>query len=283
VFAQLRCLLGTDLPSNRLVEMSGDTQPSASMSDGEKPSDGMQEDSLTQIVSKHEPAGADPNTCLVATSSGAASHEALPGDAVESEVAEKRVFEGIFKEQGGEGGTLPLIYLRPNDWTNLAEVDAEMEPGSILPPSKKRRTKANCPSDWNLDDYLNGVSYAPQPGCQQLKVRYCHPMAWQDRTVYVHPTATAADVKWFLEPTTMTKHHHCCLVGLESGAKTPWWVELCQVSKNNPKPLETRVLMPTCEHGFATEQAQTIWNQHMLSVPRTPSPFFPPPSLPLSG
>ena len=79
---------------------------------------------------------------------------------------------------------------------------------------------------------------------EPLTIRYAPPEAWQQVTVYAHPTATAGDVKWFLQPKTNIKRNFCTLVG-ESGIKLPWWSEVLVSSKENPNPHETKVLVPS--------------------------------------
>ena len=67
-----------------------------------------------------------------------------------------------------------------------------------------------------------------------------------DDKVFVHPTATAGDVKHFLQGLTKIKHTECTLVGAQ-GQKIPYWVEVHACSKANPDPTETKVLVPTVD------------------------------------
>lgn len=116
--------------------------------------------------------------------------------------------------------------------------------GSMQPPGKKRRTSANCPVHMAEEVWTAGVDWNQWIGMEPLTIRYAPPEAWEQVTVYVHPTATAGDVKWFLQQKTNTKHNCCTLVG-ESGVKVPWWSEILISSMDNPNPNETRVLVPS--------------------------------------
>lgn len=196
------------------------------------------------------------------------SHEALPGDRDSSYAAEQRA-KATLKDSLDIDERLRGTFLRPNDWVGHAGIDEKQLRKAMPPQKKRRRTEDNCPPMWQLGFYLDGCSFEPQTGSHALKIRYCHPMAWLDRTVYVHPTATSADVKWFMEKCTQTQHHKSCLIGMETGTKCPWFTELTTASWANQSPFEMRVLIPTHEQDFATPLAQGVFSHEQS--PQTPS------------
>ena len=120
-------------------------------------------------------------------------------------------------------------------------------PGDLAAPSSKtKRTAANCPDHLSPAIWEAGVDLNPWLGMHEMKVRWAPPESWRTTSVFVHPTATAGDVKHFLQDVTNIKHTQCTLVGAD-GHKIPYWVEVHACSKANPDPTETKVLVPTVD------------------------------------
>ena len=92
-----------------------------------------------------------------------------------------------------------------------------------------------------------------------MTVRWAPPEAWTTTSVFVHPSATAGDVKHFLQDLTKIKHAQCTLVGAD-GQKIPYWVEVHACSKANPDPTETKVLVPTVDRLPASIRTPCIFS-----------------------
>ena len=114
------------------------------------------------------------------------------------------------------------------------------------PHHQKKRTAANCPDHLSPEIWEAGVDLKRWLGMHEMKVRWAPPESWRTTSVFVHPTATAGDVKHFLQDVTNIKHTQCTLVGAH-GEKIPYWVEVHSCSKVNPDPTETKVLIPTVD------------------------------------
>ena len=132
-------------------------------------------------------------------------------------------------------------------------------PGDLAASSgKKQRTAGNCPGHLPSEVWKAGVDLNPWMGMHEMTVRWAPPEAWTTTSVFVHPSATAGDVKHFLQDLTKIKHTQCTLVGPD-GQKIPYWVEVHACSEANPDPTEPKVLVPTMDRFSAFMCMQFIF------------------------
>ena len=141
-------------------------------------------------------------------------------------------------------GTQLAVVPKDAPWQDNVDADGSTA-GFVIPSQKKqRRTKHNRPEHLSDETWVAGVDYNKWLGFEPITVRWAPPEAWQETTIFVHATATAGDVKHFMQEQTNITHNQCTLVGARS-QKIPYWMELLVSSKENPDPAETKVLVPT--------------------------------------
>lgn len=107
------------------------------------------------------------------------------------------------------------------------------------------RNMKNKPEGISPKTWSDGVSATPLPGWTEQTFWFCPRPSWQQKKLYLHPTATAADVKWVLQKDVQMGHSSFCLFGLDTQAKVSYDTQIFAASRTNPAPLQELFAVPT--------------------------------------
>lgn len=108
------------------------------------------------------------------------------------------------------------------------------------------RTSNNRPDGLDLHEWKAGVTQCSRDGWRMQKVLWSPIESWRSKLVWVHPRATAGDLKSYMEDDSGFLGRHCCMMGQESQQKLDWHERVAGSRESGDyRLMEPLVLMPT--------------------------------------